>query len=143
MNIYTYVMAIGIAHWTSDSKGQCLETNEGSTVTAPACYLSKCPGSGVRREVQAESPGGPKQLEFTGPSEEVGALRKKRHPEIWVPEVGPLTSSADLRAAESAVAGHGYEETSQSQEGARQRVKGNIADAHTGPRTVALSTSQA
>ena len=79
MNIYTYVMAIGVAHWTSDNKGQCLETNEGSSVTAPACYLSKCAGSGVRREVQAESPGGPKQLEFTGPSEEVGELHKKRH----------------------------------------------------------------
>ena len=96
----------------------------------------------VRWRDGAESPGGPKQLEFTGPSEEVGELHKKSHQEIWVPAVGLLTSSADLSAAESAGAGPGCEETNQSQGGARQRVKGSIADAHPGPRTVALSTSQ-
>ena len=48
-------MAIGVAHWTSDNKGQCLETNEGSSVTAPACYLSKCPGT-VSGEKSRQNP---------------------------------------------------------------------------------------
>lgn len=96
----------------------------------------------VRWSDGAESPGGPKQLEFTGPSEEVGELHKKRHRRsgflMWV-----SWHRQQISVQQSAVAGPGCEETSHSQGGARQRVKRNIADAHPGPRTVALSTSQA
>ena len=95
MNIYTYVMAIGVAHWTSDNKGQCLETNEGSSVTAPACYLKRISRQPRERESIWSLMGWlsqgavilrVQQAEFTGQKTE---RKECTEEEIWRPKAHP------------------------------------------------------
>ena len=85
MNIYTYVMAIGVAHWTSDNKGQCDPRETGNKVSPvnTLAYCSEFPGFSagrgkpvdfqshllnLTREYGAENPVISRQLDSIGQS---------------------------------------------------------------------------